>query len=104
MTHGQSMLGQRALTLSLIGLALIGLAALATQAAPFLFILPLVGQACCGAIPLAVILEIVAIVCGIVAAPTRSGKLAVGIALLSLGLFGALVLPWFLTGPHNIGP
>jgi len=104
MADGRSGLGQLALTLSLVGLVLIGLNALATQAAPFLFILPVIGQACCGAIPLAVILEIVAIVCGIVAAQTRSGKLAVGIALLSLGLFGALVLPWFLTGPHNIGP
>jgi hypothetical protein len=99
MTDGQRGSGQRALTLSLVGLALIGLNVVATQAAPFLFLL--VG---CWAILVALVLELVAIEYGIVAAQTRSGKLALGIAFLSLVLFGALVLPWFLTGPHNIGP
>jgi hypothetical protein len=97
MTDGQRRLGRVALTLSLVGLALISLESLATQSAPLMFIL-------CGSIPIAVCLEIVALVCGIVAARTRPGKVAVGIACLSLGLFGALVLPWFFAGPYTIGP
>jgi hypothetical protein len=83
--------------LSLVGLALILLEGLATKAPVFLVLL-------CWTIPLAVVLEVMALVYGIVAAQARSGKVAVGIALLSLGLFGVLVIPWFWTGPHTIGP
>jgi hypothetical protein len=98
MTEGQIRLGRVALTLSLLGLVLVALQALATRGAPVFLMV------CCVSIPLGISLELVALVCGVMAAQTHSGKFAVGIACLSLGLFGGLIVPWYLTGPHTIGP
>ena len=102
MTHDKWSQGQLSLTLSVIGLAMIALEGLA-MALPCLFVLPFVGTALCGLIPVVATLEVLAIIFGIIHAQSRSGKVGVGIACLSLGMLVPILL-WFGTSHTIDGP